>query len=587
MQYIKEFNYNSLTKLVPLLSQIIHLPKLVEHVIVNHIDEIPQCDINVFCDVDDVTISQSLVYFLVNNIIETYNSDGNVIKTNAYKLVSNWITKPNVIEQHWHILYNFVLKMFRAFRNTCRTEENDDWITIFTNKQLRPLLQYKPTELFDMVLERAYNFKTYEIVNFALYFCDNVHISFDSVFYLDRLPEQTLIVLLPNITNLIELISRRYHKSIHNSLKENDLYVLPSHIITSIFVLNGTYKQLLNKLKNKQRLYISYEDEYGNETGVDEGGLTRDFYSSFSQQIRENFEDVDGYLVPKKNSLSQKEWIIAGTLICRSIFCENISPAIPFHPVLTYLMLFGSKNVYIDELLGELKPFEIDFVEFLGKTLTMSTEEYEAFMDMQGEDPNIPAKKYAMNCMIEKYVHDGVIHFVEGFRRHVFQHDSLKSFLTLPAFQEYLSGITTYNITKPNSMSMKENLDVFYSDKETKQLEQAAQTFKDVMLEVLQDLNVNNVEKLKAFLKFWYGTASIQNFNTKRATIQFLRNDDLYGYACFESSTCFYKLYVYQALVLRCYKNRAQLYIEILNMIDMTLANQNLVEEAGLHMQQS
>jgi len=354
----------------------------------------------------------------------------------------------------------------------------------------------------------------------------------------------------------------------------------------SIVLLNGGISGLYEKLMMPQRLYIVYEDELGNETGVDEGGLTRDFYSSFHIQIKECFEEVDGYLMPKSGTLTLVEWKIVGIIMSRSIFSENISLSLNLHPLLCYWFQNGSQ-ISMNNLFSAMKPFEIDYMDNMEKLTKMPSETYEEFMVLQGEDGSVPCNTYAMNCIIDKYVSEPVKRLVSGFREQFDKHWGIKKYMNLDVFYRFVRGVEHYNICKTNSLSMKENLVVSCNDNPSPHIDAALATIKETFIEVIDHLNSTDINKLKAFLKFWYGTSSIQSFENKKATVRLLRNDELHGIPCFESSTCFYTLYVYQPLLMKNSKHKDKLFQDIMNMIDVTLTNQGLVESAGLYMQQS
>jgi len=566
IKYAKELEYHSLVKLIP-VRYICENAMLLEHVVYGHIHDIPNCDVDQISSLSKIRVSSS-------TILRLFGAG----TSGSHKILSHWILDPFVIEDHYIDLFDYVLCCYA-----------DGFTTIFTKEQLTPLFQYKPEEMFSAALADAYDTKKYELVELMLEIYATVNIPFSSIHCINYLPPRLKGQILSKISNIFELSSIKYRKFVHNVRRTSDIFIFPSDIMMSIFVLNGSYVSLVGKLLSSRPLYIVYEDEYGNEMGVDEGGLTRDFYTTLSQQISGSFHDVDGYMMPTKKVRSQAEWYMLGILVARSILFENISPSIELHPFVSYLMVFGNENINIEHLISCLSAYNIEYIEYLAKVLTMTTEEYEQFLYLQGEDETpLPSPQiYILNCLISKYVYPAIKEFVTGFRTFLENSRFLKVNLEFSIFHTYLTGVKQYNISKKNRFSLAHNLKVFYSDTENEKLATVTEIFKTVLVEVLEDLNVNNVEKLKAFLKFWYGTSSIQNFETKVATVQFLRNDELYGCECFESSTCFYKLYVYQKIALKYYRNRKTLYGEIVNMIDRTLSNQELVESAGMHMQQS
>lgn len=579
IRFMSNFGYHAITKIMPIAQIIAESHEILEHVIQNHLQEMPKCDVLKIVEKEkDPFISDKTMANILDAIYYT-EDEAQIPRLNAYTLIKHWIKNPSIIEDHWDALYHFVLEL--------QTKHQSN---LFEKEDLQPLFQYKPAELFATAFNRAFETKSYYYVNFLIDVQDAVHIGFDQLHYLERFPKDLKHKIIGKMENLPELISLRYKRSIRNDKPDDqwELCVFPANILESLVLLNGGTASLIEILMDKHRVYVVYEDEHGNETGVDEGGLTRDLYTTFAQQIRANFEDVDGYLMPKRGkTLRKDEWVIIGMMLARSVFCENISPGLNLHPILVYLMLNGNEGVKPRDLLAALRPFSIDCLDYMSKILDMPAHEYEQFMDLQGEDAALDPRQYSMNCIVEKYVCGPVIALVKGFRVRKNMHDRLTENLQLQNFHAYLCGTVSYNIRKANPFSLKANLEIFYSDEDSSKMNDATQAFTQTLVEVLDHLNTTDVEKLKAFLKFWYGTSSIQSFDNKKATVQFLRNDGTSGFDCFESSTCFYKLYVYQKIALDYCRNKTRLREKIVQMIDTTLANQALVETAGLNMQQS
>jgi hypothetical protein len=579
IRFMSKFGYHAITKIMPITQIIVESNEILEHVIQNHLQEMPKYDVLKIAEKTyKPWISGKTMTTILDSIYYT-EDETQIPRRNAYILLKHWIKQPSIIEEHWDQLYHFVLELQTKYQTN-----------LFDKTDLQPLFQYNPAELFALAFNRAFETKSYYYVNFLIDVQDAVHIGFDQLHYLQRFPKDLKEKIIEKMDNLPELISLRYQRSIRNDKPDDqwELCVFPANILESMVLLNGGSDNLIEILMDKHRVYVVYEDEHGEETGVDEGGLTRDLYTTFSEQIRDKFEDVDGYLMPKRGkALRKDEWYIVGMMIARSVFCENISPGLNLHPILVYLMLNGNEDVKPRDLLAALRPFSVDYLDSMSKILDMPAHEYQQFMDLQGEDPAVDPRRYVMNCIIEKYVSGPARSLLTGFYKREHMHDQLTHSLRLQNFHAYLCGTVSYNIQKANPFSLKENLEIFYSDDDVPRLNDAAQAFTETLVEVLDHLNSTDVDKLKAFLKFWYGTSSIQSFDNKKATVQFLRNDGTSGFDCFESSTCFYKLYVYQKIALDNYRNKTRLREKIVQMIDTTLTNQALVETAGLNMQQS
>jgi hypothetical protein len=322
------FDFTAINKLIS-ISEIAASERLLDHVILHHCNEIPNCDIAAITNMETIRLSAASMAYLFDTVYNTIFAKEDPTKLNAFKLLNRLIIHPRMIEDHWELLYEFAILMYL-----------NGYISFVHEDRLVALFQYNPAELFSMTIGYTHNNNNpSSLVAFILGFYETIHVCHADLFYVDRLPETTKSGIYKKMSNLIELVSCRYHKSIHNS-STVDLNIVPSDILTSIFVFNGSFSKIIYKLMSKKKLYICYMDEYGNETGVDAGGLTRDFYTSFAKQILSYFEEVDGYLLPKKKVLNVNQWFVIGILLSRSIFCENISPSIPFHPILSYLLLY-------------------------------------------------------------------------------------------------------------------------------------------------------------------------------------------------------------------------------------------------------
>jgi hypothetical protein len=373
-----------------------------------------------------------------------------------------------------------------------------------------------------------------------------------------------------------------------DSNDEFDLHVDPSHMINSTICKNMNLSGTMSQFTHLNRKpYIIYENENG-KLGVDAGGLTRDFFSQYFLQLKQEvmvpIDDI--YMTfPAElrgvNSLARIRF--AGVLMGHSMLREKIPPNFRFHPIIPYFMVNGS-TIQINDLLDYLAKYDIDYIQYLRKVLNYSPDEFKEYLDMQGEeDLNVRPTEYLRNVIQERYMTPGLIAFVRGFRDIFLKLEiiDLFSIITPEIIYSYMLGMESYRIFGSEN-SLESILKIDFGEKDADISVAKKRGIKQVFLEVLDELNRGDFAKLKGFMRFWHGTHAIQDFRHLDLTFRVLDGkDDLYG--CFASSTCFGKLYIHHKHV--CSVSPGVLKDNLISHLEKTLENQRLVESAGMFMQ--
>ena len=380
-----------------------------------------------------------------------------------------------------------------------------------------------------------------------------------------------------------------------------DLHVDPKHMMNTAICkgLNLSYTMAQFTHHPQQKPYIVYENENG-RMGIDAGGLTRDFYTQYFLQLKEWMVVQDDIFMgfptalagggggggvgggaSGANSLARVRF--AGVLTAYSMFRENISPNIRFHPLVSYFIVNGS-TIQIEELLAFLADtYEIEFAKNMRKVLGYSADEYAEYMDMQGEDPAIPVKEYLKGVIQDRYVCPAMVAFVRGFRDifiRIENNVDIYPHIRPCVIQDFMVGIDRYRILGSEN-SLESVLKVDCGD-DTSMSAVKKEAIRRVFLEILDEMNLEDMPRLKALLRFWHGTHGIRDFRHLDLTLRILYGeDDLHG--CFSSSTCFGKLYVHYGQLIR--RSNGAIREILVGHIERTLENQRLVESAGMYMQ--
>ncbi len=338
--------------------------------------------------------------------------------------------------------------------------------------------------------------------------------------------------------------------------------------------------ELFKNEETKKLMFVNYKPRltFITETGAvgtDAGGLTKDFYSNLHKYLLQMLTEVDDHLIPSDIINQNVNWKVIGNCFFRSVMMENIIPTIKLHPIICYFLINGNKITNVKTFLQEMAKFDVGFfTEYTLKLFELPDREFDEFLILQDETPK-SKKDYLTDEITNRYLNKNTVAFINGFNDMFVQHGGgltnvLKNKITPKILYDILTINEKYNIIENNSHSLKNNCELIGITNP-----KFAQTF----FEVLNDLNLTDVNKLKSFLQFWLGKSSIRTFNGERCKIV-QTTYQLHG--CIKSSTCFNQIYVERTLtegdILKSY---------LIESINKTLNNQLISETAGLNMQNS
>jgi len=362
------------------------------------------------------------------------------------------------------------------------------------------------------------------------------------------------------------------------------LYVNPQEMLYSIANFN-TMKKLTDP---KSYTHVTYQTANG-DYGEDAGGLTRDLYTNFSKEALQYFGEQDEYKIPQHSIfITPRLWRLIGIMFARSIFYENISPSISIHPIVAYMMIYGYQSISLDHFFKTIHPFKIDYITNLRKIQEMTIDEYSTFLSLQGEETYIPKRGYIQTQILNRYIQIPIQKFILGFRAIIdasrltsvsFLHD-----ISFVQFWKYFRGIESYRINTADHGSLSRNLKVEPDEDAIQRIwiwDNDGDRLKDSIVRVLENLNKTDIQALKSFLQFWFGTDSISDFSHKKPLVTIMANDTYPG--CFGARTCFDELYVHKS-IFKC-TDESALDAKVKEYIDCSLQNQSLTQSIGLNMQ--
>lgn len=504
----------------------------------------------------------------VTHMLKTLKKTNYSPSTQWFELFRLMISNELHIETHNKIFSSFVYDIIKTGE-----------LSKFSQEDLKPLLTSDYLVNFSLREQKTENFQI------IIDSCQSIYIHHDllkRLAYLDYENQKNICKKMINSIDFISHMNRMYSLS-----PVINLIVKPKELFES--VLNENSPEVLQMLLDTYPTHIIYRTELG-DVGSDAGGLTKDFYSIVSNEAKKYFIEVDGFLLPNPEKANIKIIRLMGELLARSIFFENITPSLNLHPIVAYFFVHGGNNLNFNNLGNFLKHYDIEYINNLLKILDLSDKDYADFLIMQGED-FIAKPKFIFEYLATKYVNRNLTALVNGFCC-VSSNLKYTNFVNPVILHKFIAKNEKYNITGAGLHSLKNNLKItthgtHYADEsdakiEAENVKRKQEIFKEVFIQILEDLNTNDIEKLKLFFKFWYGTSSVLSFTERKSKVDTLgKNAD--NAICFESSTCFDKLYI--SVTGSMYKNKKELRTFLASAISASIENQKLCESAGLYMQ--
>lgn len=513
---------------------------------------------------NNVTINETLMKNVLKAfILSNYNKE-----SKAFNVIKIIVNNEKHFELHTKIITQFVLRAI--------TDKN---IEIFKEEQLNNII------CSDHVVNHILEYFDADILLKIIDMCKFVNISHKHINKLTVYDYATMKNIIKKIINGVEIVSY-FNKSKIFSIGYVEIKVNPMKFIDSILSLNDEYT--IKLLSSRYHTQIKYINEQG-DLGYDDGGLTKEFYEILSSEIKKITKEVDGFLMFNDENIDTNKLRLIGTLLCRSVYIENISPSINFHPIIGFFLMNGGNGINFQRLIEYLEYFDIEYIKNMVKIYDMSDEEYNSFMYLQCEE-TIDKNKYIANNFINKYINKNTKIIINSFN-YTSQNLWYTKLINALILQKFLSKNDKYDIKSNSIHSLKNNLKIIskgknYADEndmayETNTIEKFSETFKMAFLDVLECINCDNLNELKYFLKFWFGTSSIISFTERNSTIDLKMEEG--DFDCFESSTCFDRLYI--KINRSLFKNINNLKQFISNAIDMSNENQRRCEEIGAFMQ--
>lgn len=562
-ELVKVLKYNKLKEIFT-FNYFVTNPEIINFLIDEN-NTIPFGDLAILLEVSkDTTINENLMKSVLNAFaLSNYDRT-----TESFNVIKNVVTNEKHFEKHTKIITKFVLKAIA-----------DHHIEIFTEPNLNNIIC--SDYVIDYLLEYDYSDVLIQIIDM----CKSLNISSKHTNKLTVYEYFVMKKIIYKLVNGVEIVSY-FNKNAVFYIDSITLKVNPMNFLDSILTLND--ESTIKLLSTRYNTHIKYINEQG-DLGYDAGGLTKEFYELLSIEIKKYIKESDGFFMFNDDVVDIKKLRLIGTLLCRSVYIENISPSINLHPIIVFFLMNGGNGINFSKLIDYLQFFDIEYIKNILKIYNMTNEEYELFMYMQCENV-INKDEYIAKNLINKYINKNTKVITNAFN-YTAQNLWYTKLINAVILQKFISKNGKYDIKSNSIHSLKNNIAIIskgkdYTDEndilfESDTVGKFCDTFKTAFLEVLELINNENLDKLKFFLKFWYGTSSVISFTERKSTVDIKLN--IGDFDCFESSTCFDRLYI--KINRSLFKNIKNLKQFITEAIDMSIENQKRCEEIGAFMQ--
>lgn len=557
--YLKELPYSDIKYLMG-FERIMQNDRLIHNLTDRHIKMLSLDDM---CDIMLAKADMKFNNVFVDKIITTLKSKSITSRSKHLSLFQRLISSPNFLEHYAYKISNVLYELLNS-------KMIDDISCLqISNAGYQFLIE-------SCIMEGDNPEQIIQLANL----CDTIFLSHRvfKTFYSKYVGSgqdtgNVCKIICTKMVNLIEFISYVTTKSCSS---KTTLYIDPLHIQSSFSTICET---ALSDLIKPSGTFIKYLTPMGH-VGYDAGGLTKDMYNILFKLMKENFDEIDGYYVPTdRHDIAEPLWALFGIMLCKAVYREYISPTFLLHPFICMEMqstLSPDDKSYsverLDQMFSYMRSFNVEFFVNLEKVWIMTDDEYNAFIVLQEEtisDKNI----YVSKILKDRYYNKNCYNFVSSFHNSWMKYPLIK-YSTPNKLFKFICGEWTYPIIGSGSNTMETNL---YIDNETTTSQAFVDRFYLTFVEVLEHLNKIDLPTLQKFMLFWLGTTTIDNFEKTKPTIRICNYDT---FNCFKSSTCFNRLYVYHKDV----KHR-DLFKHIFILINATLQNQELSEQAGFRMQ--
>jgi hypothetical protein len=406
-----------------------------------------------------------------------------------------------------------------------------------------------------IMLLKCYEKLMIEIINsqMNIWFTENVSYALKNIPAIIRIQDK----LVCKFTNMYRYICITY---IDYFTQPVMIKINPFNIICSL----KSIPDIHNKLLSRGTLQVSYLIDGVAVDGYDAGGLTKEFYHILFDDIRKSMDIVDSYTIPSSN-IDEMFWYSVGILIARAYLIDMVQINMNLHPLICYLISECGQLYKFDNLYTDIKKYQIEYIDGLNKLNLLTKNEFDEFLEVSDEK-STTLNKYLIQTLYQTYIKyrkSNIEYLVKGYLK-MFERLCISNTLSLLNTHHIFCSMRVpdlypISVQSPHSLICCLKVEpIEYTD------------FKNTFCDILNDIDI---DKLKIFFKFWFGTSNISSFVDLHPKIVLC---DYPTFGCFKSSTCSGTLYLNKSYTI---KNT------IIECINNSTTNQILAERSGMMMQ--
>ena len=378
------------------------------------------------------------------------------------------------------------------------------------------------------------------------------NISYQNLIGMDILSDSTIKLLVNNCDNLLNMFGNYNQKTV---------------TINAMDPLSSVTKYI----QQPETMNTFWKIKYEKQSGIDGGGLIRDFYYILGDEIKKCMSIIDNYYyINKDNKNDTSLWFSIGLMFGKMFVIEKLPCGINLHPYLLYRITHpefeSTKMIMFDDNWFN----DIENIKSIRKLQLMDNESWNNYVKVSGDSITCDQMEYCNQLILNEYENQyqpALNEFIYGFWSYA---DAmlLKHFNNAFVGKK-ICGSLEYDIISDKPGSIQYSLGYDMNDK-----------YLNGLLNAIEKINKEDNDKIQKLFRFWFGSPYIDLTNRK------ISIDYGYKKEVFEAHTCYYQLVLPNRKYYPDIINDEQKCTEFMEqLIENTLYNQDLADKHNLHTQ--
>ena len=324
-------------------------------------------------------------------------------------------------------------------------------------------------------------------------------------------------------------------------------------------------------IQQPETMNTFWKIKYQDQSGIDGGGLIRDFYYILGDEIKKHMKIVDNYYYLNEDNKNDTDlWFKIGLMFGKMFVIEKLPCGINLHPYLLYRITHpdfeSTKMVTFDNNWF----CDIENIKSIHKLYQMDDQSWNTFIESSGDVINDNQMNYCNKLLLEEYENKfqpALNEFVYGFWSYA--DAMLLKYFDNTYVGKKICGSLKYKIFGDESGSLQKSMKYKMDNK-----------YINGLFNAIEKLNNEDNDKIQKLFRFWFGSPYV-DLTGHSISYEYGSKKEV-----FEAHTCFYQLVLpnpkYYPNIVNDEKECTK-FME--KLIENTIYNQDLADQYNLHTQ--